>query len=189
MADRKEDLRVRKTKQAIRKVFEEMICEMDYENITVKELTERAMINRKTFYLHYETIDALLEELQQEIADSFTSQNISYKSMDDIKHIIRYFFEYAVKMPKLHERLLSSGSYEFVGDRINEKIMEYRTERYRGVFSKNIYEDNLVFAYFAPITTILYRQWIKDGKKMPLEDLIATATRLVCGGLAEYVEK
>ena len=169
MADRKEDLRVRKTKQAIRKVFEEMICEMDYENITVKELTERAMINRKTFYLHYETIDALLEELQQEIADSFTSQNISYKSMDDIRHIIRYFFEYAVKMPKLHERLLSSGSYEFVGDRINEKIMEYR-------------------AYFAPITTLLYRQWIKDGKKMPLEDLIATATRLICGGLSEYIK-
>ena len=42
--------------------------------------------------------------------------------------------------------------------------------------------------YFAPITTILYRQWVKDSKKMPLEDLIATATRLVCGGLGEYVK-
>lgn len=185
--NKKEDLRVRKTKQAIRKVFEEMICEMDYESITVKELTERAMINRKTFYLHYETIDALLEELQQEIVDSFINQNTSYESMGDIKRIIRYFYEYAVKMPKLHERLLSSGSYEFVGDRINARIMAYQAERYRGVFSKNIYEDNLVFAYFAPITTILYRQWVKDGKKMPLEDLIATATRLVCGGLQEYV--
>lgn len=166
-----------------------MICEMDYESITVKELTERAMINRKTFYLHYETIDALLEELQQEIVDSFTSQNISYKSMDDIKCIIRYFYEYAVKMPKLHERLLSSGSYEYIGDRINARIMAYQAERYRGAFSKNIYEDNLVFAYFAPITTILYRQWVKDGKKMPLEDLIATATRLVCGGLSEFVRE
>ena len=58
---------------------------------------------------------------------------------------------------------------------------------YRGAFSRNIYEDNLVFAYFSPITTILYRQWVKDNKKMPLEDLIATATRLVCGGLGEYV--
>lgn len=184
----KEDLRVRKTKAAIRRVFEEMICEMDYEQITVKELTDRAMINRKTFYLHYETLDDLLAELQQEIVDSFTSQNISYRSMDDIKRIIRYFFEYADKMPKLHERLLSSGSYEYVGGRINAKIMAYRAERYRGSFSKNIYEDNLVFAYFSPISTLLYRQWVKDGKKMPLEDLIATATRLICGGLGEYVK-
>ena len=187
--NKKEDLRVRRTKQAIRKVFEEMICEMDYEAITVRELTDRAMISRKTFYLHYETLDDLLEELQQEIVDSFTSQNISYKSIDDIKRIIRYFYEFADKMPKLHERLLSSGSYEYIGDRINARIMAYQAERYRGSFSRNIYEDNLVFAYFAPITTILYRQWVKDGKKMPKEDLIATATRLVCGGLSEYVSE
>ena len=61
---KQEDLRVRKTKEAIRRTFEDMICEMDYEKITVKELTDRAMINRKTFYLHYETLDDLLEELQ-----------------------------------------------------------------------------------------------------------------------------
>ena len=84
---KQEDLRVRKTKEAIRRTFEDMICEMDYEQITVRELTDRAMINRKTFYLHYETLDNLLEELQQEIVDSFTSQNISYKSMADIKRI------------------------------------------------------------------------------------------------------
>ena len=187
--NRKEDLRVRKTREAIRRIFEDMICEMDYEQITVKELTDRALISRKTFYLHYETLDDLLAELQQEIVDSFTSQDVSYKNMDDIRRIIRYFFEYAEKMPRLHERLLCSGSYEHVGDRINEQIMAYRAKRYRGAFSKNIYEDNLVFAYFSPITTILYRQWVKDNKKMPIEDLITTATRLVCGGLGEYVKE
>lgn len=187
--DKNSDLRVIKTKKAIREAFADMICEMDYDEITIKELTERAMINRKTFYLHYETLDDLLEELQDEIVTSFISQNTSYSSMSDIKRIIRYFYEYAVKMPKLHERLLCSGSYEHVGDSINAKIMAYQAERNRGVFSKNIYEDNLVFAYFSPITTILYRQWVKDGKKMPLEDLIAAATRLVCGGLGEYVKE
>ena len=90
---KQDDLRVRKTKEAIRRSFEDMICEMDYEKITVKELTDRAMINRKTFYLHYETLDDLLEELQQEIVDSFTSQNISFKSMSDIKRIVRYFYD------------------------------------------------------------------------------------------------
>ena len=38
---------------------------MDYEKITVRELTDRAMINRKTFYLHYETLDELLEEVRR----------------------------------------------------------------------------------------------------------------------------
>ena len=187
--EHKTDLRVIKTKKAIREAFNDMICEMEYDEITVKELTARAMINRKTFYLHYETIEDLLLELQNEIVDSFISQDISYRSLDDIKKIIRYFYEYAVRMPKLHERLLCSGSYEHISDHINEQIMTYRAEKYRGSFSRNIYEDNLVFAYFAPLSTILYRQWVKDGKKMPLEDLIATATRLICGGISEYVKK
>ena len=77
---------------------------------------------------------------------------------------------------------------DFDYDELNRMVDTYQAERYRGAFSRNIYEDNLVFAFFAPITTILYRQWVKDNKKMPLEDLIATATRLVCGGLEEYVK-
>ena len=186
--NKKEDLRVRKTKEAIRRVFEEMICEMDYEAITVKELADRALINRKTFYLHYETMDDLLTEFQDEIVNSFTRQEISYRSIDDIQHIIRYFFEYAVSMPKVNERLLCSGSYEHVGKRINDQIMAYRAERYRGAFSKNIYEDNLVFAYFASNSIILYRQWVKDGKIMPLEDLITSAIRLICNGISSYVK-
>ena len=184
---KKEDLRVRRTKEAIRRVFEEMICEMDYEEITVKELADRAMINRKTFYLHYDTMDDLLEELQDEIVTSFVSQNVSYHSIADIRRIIRYFYEFAVRMPKLNERLLCSGSYEHIGAKINEKIMAYQAKMYSGAFSKNIYEDNLVFAYFAANTTILYRQWVKDGKVMPLEDLIVSATKLICNGISAYV--
>ena len=48
--EKKEDLRVVKTKEIIRNTFKNMILEMDYDYITIKELTERAKINRKTFY-------------------------------------------------------------------------------------------------------------------------------------------
>ena len=83
---------------------------------------------------------------------------------------------------------MCSGSYATVGEQINAKIMAYQAERYTGAFSKNIYEDILVFAYFAANTTILYRQWVKDGKIMPLEDLITTATKLIVNGIGSYVK-
>lgn len=187
--EKKEDLRVIKTRKAIRSVFEEMICEMNFEDITVKELTKRALINRKTFYLHYDSLDDLLEELQDEIVEHFVSQDVSYRSMEDIKRSIRFFFKQAEKMPKLSERLLTSGSYSYIGDRINARIMEYRARQYRGAFSRNIYEDNLVFAYFASNSIILYRQWVKDGKIMTIDDLIVTATKLICSGLSAYVKQ
>ena len=46
-----EDLRVRRTIDSIKSVFEQMICEMDYSKIRVTELCSRAMINKKTFYV------------------------------------------------------------------------------------------------------------------------------------------
>ena len=47
------DLRVKKTERAIRKAFYELMLEKPIPKITVKELAERAEINKTTFYAHY----------------------------------------------------------------------------------------------------------------------------------------
>mgnify|MGYP000080238523 FL=1 len=165
-----EDLRVRKTREAIHQTFKLMICEMDYDQITIKELTERAQINRKTFYLHYNNLDDLLTELQEEIADNFIRRKVSYGSMRDIRSLIRLFFEHAANMPLLHERLMCSGSYRPVWEKINKRIMDYRRQTNRGAFGLDEYAENLVFAYYGANSTILYRQWVADGKKLSLEE-------------------
>lgn len=185
--NKKEDLRVRKTKEAIHNTFKAMICEMDYEQITIKELTQRAQINRKTFYLHYSRLDALLEELQEEIADHFIRRKVSYSNMKDIRDLIRLFFEHATNMPLLHERLMCSGSYRPIWEKINKRIMDYRKETNRGVFGLDEYSENLVFAYYGANSSILFRQWVLDGKKLPLEKLIDMATKLICDGMSSIV--
>lgn len=53
---------------------EALICllnEKDYEYITVKEICKKAGVNRSTFYLHYESIDDLLEETLEFINKKF----------------------------------------------------------------------------------------------------------------------
>ena len=49
------DIRVKKTKRAIQKAFIALLREKPIEKITVKEIAERAEINKTTFYSHYET--------------------------------------------------------------------------------------------------------------------------------------
>ena len=185
---KKEDLRVRKTRKAIHNAFKEMICEMDYDQITIKELTQRAQINRKTFYLHYASLDDLLEEFQEEIADHFISRKVSYSNMKDIRDLIRVFYEHAANMPLLHERIMCSGSYRPIWDKINKRIMDYRRETNRGVFGLDEYSENLVFAYYGANSSLLFRQWVADGKKLSLEELIVIATRLICNGMSSVVK-
>ena len=184
---RSEDLRVRKTREAIHRAFQELICEKDYDQITVKELAQRAQINRKTFYLHYDSLDELLGELQEELAEHFIRQKVPYHSMEDIRALIRLFFERAADLPLLHERLMCSGSSRPVWEGINRRIMDFRRETNRGVFGLGEYEENLVFAYYGANSTLLYRQWVADGKRLPLETLIELATKLICGGMSSVV--
>lgn len=53
------------------KAFLELIEKKDFAYITVKEICEKAGVNRSTFYLHYENVGDLLEESTQYIVDRF----------------------------------------------------------------------------------------------------------------------
>ena len=171
----KTDLRVIRTKKAIREAFCSMIMEMDFQDITIKELTRRAMINRNTFYLHYSSIEALLQELQDEIAGEFIEKQVSYTRMADIRRMIRVFFEYMSTQSPLQDRLLCSGSYQFLYDRINRQIMGHRKLMNRGAFGLDEASENIIFAYYGSITAILYRQWVADGKRLSLDEVTELA--------------
>ena len=108
--------------------------------------------------------------------------------MKDIQDLIRLFFENAANMSLLHERLMCSGSYHPMWEKINKRIMDYRRETNRGVFGLNEYAENLIFAYYGANSTLLYRQWVQDGKKLTLEELIEIATKLICSGMSSVVK-
>ena len=179
----KEDLRVIRTREAIRKTFEEMICEMDYEQISIKELTERARINRKTFYLHYNSLDDLLRELQNEMARNFIERTRDLERPRDMDKITREFFLVSEGAGRLHERLLCSGSYHYISRRITNEIMS-ETWGADGK-QKNVdpYVQNIIMTFVSQSTIEIYKQWIADGKKIPLEEIIALTTKLICNGV------
>lgn len=63
------DLRIRRTRELIRRAFVSLINEQGFEQLTVQAISERAMINRKTFYAHYVDKYAVADELCTMILD------------------------------------------------------------------------------------------------------------------------
>ena len=82
----KKDLRYVKTERLIRKSFHELVQEKDMNRITVRELVERAEINKTTFYSHYETLPDLIDTLEREnidyIMDNLDQVELLYKDSD-----------------------------------------------------------------------------------------------------------
>ena len=61
------DRRCLKTQKAIKNALVELMSEKDISQITVKELAQRADINRKTFYTHYTSIYDVSGEIENEM--------------------------------------------------------------------------------------------------------------------------
>lgn len=61
------DLRVRRTQKNIREAFFELAQKKKISKITIKELSEAAMINKATFYLHYHDLEDLVQEIEDDI--------------------------------------------------------------------------------------------------------------------------
>jgi AcrR family transcriptional regulator len=55
------DPRVKRTRQMIELAFEELITEKGFQNLSVQDITERAGLNRATFYAHFPDKYALLD--------------------------------------------------------------------------------------------------------------------------------
>jgi AcrR family transcriptional regulator len=74
-SDEKLDRRVRRTRRQLCEAMLALLVERDYESITVQEITERADLNRATFYHHFnhkdELLTAALEDRFDELVASF----------------------------------------------------------------------------------------------------------------------
>ncbi len=59
--DEKLDPRVKRTRGLILKSFENLLAEKNFESISVQDVTDKAQINRATFYAHFQDKYILLE--------------------------------------------------------------------------------------------------------------------------------
>lgn len=70
------DPRVKRTRKLLQQALKELLEEQNFANISIQDITERATVNRTTFYAHfpdkYALLDSMLRELfQQKIASRF----------------------------------------------------------------------------------------------------------------------
>ena len=65
------DRRVRRTRKLLRECLIALLKTKKVQDITVRELTERADLNRGTFYLHYKDVFDLLEKTEEDLQEDF----------------------------------------------------------------------------------------------------------------------
>lgn len=115
MKNPKEDRRVRRTQKLLKESLMELMSEKAFKDITIKDITERADLNRGTFYLHYAdtyellmaTENGVLEDFQEMISQ-YTDVQPGKGLMPVLLPIVRYIVENKEICQKLFENNASS---------------------------------------------------------------------------------
>ena len=177
MRERPDDLRVKKTIITIRTTFEQMLCEMPYREITVKELCERAMVNKKTFYRYYETMDFLLAEFQDDLMSEYLARVEGMRIPEDLEQITRAFFAYAAERGEVFERITCASPHETLQREMTGYVMAHHDDA-----NPDDPERNLLMAFVTESTLAIYRRWVADGKRVTPDRLADLAVQLICRG-------
>lgn len=180
------DLRYIKTENLIRNTFCDMLRKMDYSQITIKELTNKAMINRKTFYLHYNSLDELLGRLQTDIYAQVLELTADVKLPRDLEKLIREFFLFCTNKDDITEKIICSQGNFSVGQSPADYVMKSMFHYSAPIDSFSTidpFESNIIDAYLRGSIVFIYSQWVADGRKIPLERLIELTTWLISEGI------
>ena len=132
-----------------------------FEYISIREICEKAEVNRSTFYLHYETIGDLLEETTRYILDDFLAYftsdvNFEVENLKDCKLDEIFFIRKEYLVPYLtyvrdHKEIFATilMHYKTLNfDDVHRQMFEYIYHPVLDRFGYNKENRNYVMMYY-----------------------------------------
>ena len=105
----KTDRRVRYTQRVLKESLIEILQERPIERVTVKEICDRADVNRSTFYVHYGSPQELLESIVKELYEKIKEKKNDFA---DIRTYMGGICDIMYENRELMKLLVKSGNIE-----------------------------------------------------------------------------
>ncbi|MBQ5973719.1 MAG: TetR/AcrR family transcriptional regulator [Oscillospiraceae bacterium] len=131
------DRRQKKTRQAVYRSFTALLETKPYSAISVQEIIDGADVGRSTFYAHFETKDALLESLCQEIFDHVFSNELTSEASHDFSDRAR---DLRAELTHILYHLQDDRTFvrRILARESGELFMRYFKRRLEGVFAREL---------------------------------------------------
>ncbi|MDE7464653.1 MAG: TetR/AcrR family transcriptional regulator [Clostridiales bacterium] len=164
------------------------------DDITVTALCEKAGINRATFYYHYDSVNAVFDEIENQIEDEFNRFLTRTAINDDSapeKSFYVMFFEFVARNATICKMILNSphsGNSSFL-----TRAMEGGRYKVTEMMSK-LYPDcpkskiDFYYIFVSHGFRGLLEYWLNSGMREPIDSIAEVGERVSYMG-AKYLEE
>lgn len=168
------------------KAFLELIEKKDFNYITVKEVCEKAGVNRSTFYLHYETLGDLLAESAQYIIDEFVAfmpydtaeflGKLQNRQLEELylitpEYLIPYL-SYVKENKRVFQATIAQSTILQMDDayqKLNTHVLTPILNRYQVPMNVQKY----MMQFFLNGLMAIISEWVKDDCKDSIEHIVS----------------
>lgn len=192
----REDPRVLRTRQLLLQAFYDLFLEKGFQAMTVQDITERAGVNRSTFYTHFEDKFAILEswlreQFQQRVASRVLTGDAW--SLNTFRLLILHVVEWFAEFHQL-ARSTDRSLIPLVVTTLQEALFELLLQGFKSVAGSR-WDQLADLETVAMVTSWAifgsgfqcFNQWDEPTETLPAEELVDQVTNVLMRGLAQAV--
>jgi AcrR family transcriptional regulator len=163
----KVDRRVLKSQEAIKKAVLELMTEKSFDDITIRDISDRANVNRGTIYLHYMDKFDLLDKIIEEHISNLRElcQSASEMTFKEGNYV---WFEYFANNHLFFSTMLNTKSAAYFRSRFLDLVVqEYKAEvditqgKNRGL------SEDVILQFFGAAVVGAVEWWFMNGMPLP----------------------
>jgi AcrR family transcriptional regulator len=175
------DPRIRRTRQLLQDALRKLLKQMEFDKISVQDVTEAATVNRATFYAHYEDKFALLGELiRVTFLDLLAQRNANFDGgcSTAFQVIILAVCDYLSELQKSHS--FNKHQFEpFVEATVIDQIRIVLLDGFQRHPVERSIPAEMIAATASWAIYGAVKQWINTADRVSAEEFVSVAVELV----------
>ena len=180
------DRRVIKTKRAIRLAFARLLSEKDINDITVSDIAALAEINRKTFYNYYAGVYMIIDEIENDIVETFGTVLGEINYSDELKNPYSIFEKLTsiinTDMDFYGHFFTMNGNTNMLNKIVNLLMEKTKAEMIAQTHISAIAAETaltyMLYGMFA-----VFQTWFNSDRRQSIEELSELISKMCFSGL------
>lgn len=184
-----EDRRVRRTRRLLKESLLELMKRKRFSEISARDVTDCADMNRSTFYLHYTDTVQLLQSAEADLlaeARKLVDTHLQESVTDGtVRRLFEPILDFVVEHREICAILFENNEVSRFTEHLQQLIQCSGTEVIRAWFQPGDERQVACLLGFITYGLIgLTREWFQGGMALPKEELLTAAELLVDGAAA-----
>lgn len=170
-----QDRRITKTKTAIREAFFSILKDNNSSKITVTEIANRANIDRKTFYLHYDSPESIMDEFYKNLINDFLlilEKNDFFDRSFDVLALFQSLNTMIQRDIDLYRHIAKMPSYAFFWEEIKDIVKSVAIETLSDGVNMTKDEFELYAEFYVAGIIAAFLKWLRNDVNLTETEVV-----------------